>query len=226
MTKNFMPDVFISKNSPAAKTANTPPDTPNTNVYTTTDSEGHLHLLSSFCSNPLGVAFRDQEPDEKVLLFLRRHFITNFSWILTTIILFLLPFILIVLNVQFSIVDLSILPMNLKTAITLFYYLTVFSYGFTNFVTWYFNISLVTTERVVDIDYSDIVYKNIAATKLDLVQDASFVQIGVFAGIFNYGDVLVQTAGTLDNFDFFKVPHPDKVVNIIEGLIGQKNHDV
>ena len=25
---------------------------------------------------------------------------------------------------------------------------------------------------------------------------------------------------------FFKVPHPDKVVNIIEGLIGQKNHDV
>ncbi len=215
-----MPDIFVAKKPLVDKTITIP--AANIDIPPATDFAKHLHALSSFCQNPIGVSFQDQEPDEKVLLFLRRHFITNFSWIITTIIFLLVPLLLNIINIQFSIIDLSSLPADLKTAILLFYYLAVFSYGFANFIAWYFNISLVTTKRVVDIDYSDIVYKNISATKLDLVQDVSYVQIGVFSSIFDYGDVLVQTAGTLDNFDFFMVPHPGKVVEIIEDLIGRK----
>ncbi|MCL5010240.1 MAG: hypothetical protein M1289_01415 [Patescibacteria group bacterium] len=206
-----MPDIFTSKNSPLPDNQPIPSDGPKS-----------IRALSSFCPKVTSEILKYQETDEKVLLFLRKHLVTNLPWAAGTIILLLIPFLLTTVNKGFSVIDPSSLSLQLKIIIAVLYYLIVFAYAFANFVTWYFNISLVTTERVVDIDYSDMVYKNISATKLTLVQDVSFTQIGFFASLFDYGDVLVQTAGTLDNFDFFKVPHPDKVVKIIEGLIGKE----
>lgn len=92
---------------------------------------------------------------------------------------------------------------------------------FMSFITWFFNTSLITTERVVDIDFSEVVYKNIAETKMDLVQDVSYTQSSVIRTLFNYGDVLVQTAGTIDNFDLQAVPNPDRAVEIVEEQIGK-----
>jgi hypothetical protein len=90
-----------------------------------------------------------------------------------------------------------------------------------SFITWYFNVSLVTSIRVMDVVFSNLVYKNVSATKIDLVQDVNYSQIGVFRTFFDYGDVMVQTAGTLDNFVFEAVPQPENVVHIIEDLIGK-----
>ena len=104
-----------------------------------------------------------------------------------------------------------------------FYYLIVATYWFINFISWYFNISLVTDKRVIDIDFSNLVYKDVAATKINLVQDVSFAQIGAIRTFFDYGDVLVQTAGTLDNFTFESAPQPENIVHIVEDLIGKRN---
>ena len=76
--------------------------------------------------------------------------------------------------------------------------------------------------QVVDIDFSDVIYKNLASTTLDLVQDVNYTQSGVFRTFFHYGDVDVQTAGEAPHFDFDAVPQPDKVAHIIGGLIGKK----
>jgi hypothetical protein len=40
----------------------------------------------------------------------------------------------------------------------------------------------------------------------------------VLAGVFDYGNVTIQTAGELPNFDFTNVPHPQLVVNKIKEL--------
>src|SRR6185312_13838888 len=95
------------------------------------------------------------------------------------------------------------------------------SYMFVSFITWYFNISLITNKRILDIDFQDLVYKNIAETKMDLIQDVSETETGVLRTVFNFGDVLVQTAGTLENFNLEAVPHPDRAVEIVETLIGK-----
>lgn len=78
----------------------------------------------------------------------------------------------------------------------------------------------MTSERVVDIDFSQLVFESVAATKLTQVEDVSYHQVGVVRSIFDYGDVSVQTAGTATNFLFSGIPHPEKVVNIINDLIG------
>lgn len=183
------------------------------------------HVFSSFCQNPQNIHFQNQEEDEEILLFLRRHFITNLPWIFSVIFLFFLP---MISGFIFSSMHLMPAFMSAKmiTFLTFFYYLCVFSYALVSFFTWFFNISLITGKRVIDIDFSELVYKNVSATKLDLVQDASFSEIGVIRSVFDYGDVLIQTAGSLDNFDLLAVPHPEKVIQIVENLIGKDNHAI
>ena len=120
----------------------------------------------------------------------------------------------------------AIMPQNYMLVITLFYYLLVTTFLFINFITWYFNLNIVTEKRLLDIEFQSVVYKNVAATKLTLVQDVSYSQIGVIRTIFNYGNVLVQTAGTIDNFIFEAVPRPEDAVHVIENLIGKRNEQL
>lgn len=180
---------------------------------------GRLHLFAAFCENPINVTYETQEPDEHVLLFLRKSQWVNFPWIFTTGVLAVLPFFLPFFRGFFG----SFIPsFQLLLILVLAYYIFVILYAFVNFVTWYYNAALITDKRIVDIDFHQIVLKDVAETKLALVQDVSYKQDGVFPNIFGYGFVLIQTAGTLDNFEFYNLPRPARVVEVVEGLIGGK----
>jgi hypothetical protein len=181
---------------------------------------GNMHIFSAFCENPDRVTFQTQEENEKILLFMRKSFITNIPWIITSIIFALAP-LLALPFLHFFGSQLSFLPGTYIFVIILFYYLVVITIAFINFITWFFNISIVTQDRIIDIEFSELVYKNIAETKLDLVQDVSYLQIGVIRALFDYGDMLVQTAGTVDNFDIHAIPKPERAVQVVESLIGK-----
>jgi len=183
------------------------------------EDEKHSHSLSSFCRNPKGFSFRDQDEDEKILLFLRKHFITNFTWIFITIILITIPpFLLFIPFLRETF--LSSVPFNFLVVSVIFYYLIVFSFAFVSFATWFYNISIVTNKRIVDVDFSDLIYHDVAVTKLRLVEDTNYTKIGFLHSLFNYGNVFVQTAGEQAHFDFLAIPKPEDAVNIIEDLIG------
>ncbi len=213
-----MPDLFVSQNNKDESAAPEP-----VTSDPTPKIQHHPHMFSSYCENPNYLSFQSQESDEKILLFLRRHFITNLPWIFITFLLLFAPFALNFIIVQTN-TPISFLPIRFVTFLLLFYYLLVLTYALVSYFTWFFNISLITQKRVIDIDFSELVYKNVAATKLDLIQDASYSQIGVIRSIFDYGDVMVQTAGALDNFDFKAVPKPEKVIQIVESLIGRSQN--
>lgn len=181
------------------------------------DDPGHIGFFSAFCENPQNVSFDTQEPDEHILLFLRKSFWLNFPWIVMTFILLILPSIVYLLRGNL----IGFLPPFRAIVLGLmFYYILIAIYAFINFITWYYNAALITDKRVVDIDFHQLVFKNIAETKLSLVQDVSYNQIGVLPNILGYGYVLIQTAGTLDNFEFYGLPQPARVVEIVEDLIG------
>jgi hypothetical protein len=202
-----MPDVFVSKKTSQLK---------NSLLSTKGNPMG---FLNAFIEYPLGVRFANQEADEQIVLFLRRHFITNVPWITITLLLLIAPFILIpiatfVIELPFT------LPANLTVLLLLFYYLIVFGYAFINFLHWFYNIGIVTQKNIIDIDYSEIVNVHVAATKVTQLEDVSYKQSGFFKTLFNYGDVFLQTAGNLPNFEFLRVPNPGKAVDIIHDLIG------
>ena len=63
-----------------------------------------------------------------------------------------------------------------------------------------------------------LLYKEFSEARIDKIQDLTYRSGGVFAAFFNFGDVHVQTAGELPNFEFDSVPSPERVVETIAEL--------
>lgn len=223
-----MPDIFIAEPKVETAPVNKGPliDDGDSNEplpsVENLSPQNPVHLFSAFRKDPDGIDFQDKENDEKIILFIRSSFITNIRWIFFGSLLIILPLFLPFLLKAFP-NPLPFLPGRFYFFISAFYYLVVATYWYINFISWYFNISLVTNKRVISIEFSNLVYKDVAATKINLVQDVSFAQIGAIRTFFDYGDVLVQTAGTLDNFTFESSPQPENIVHIAEDLIGKRN---
>lgn len=223
-----MPDLFIPKEekiTPAPQP--TPPPVAEPTRPITHLSTSRVLPFSTYTEKPTNISFTTQESDEEILLFMRPHFITNITWILTTLVLFLIPPVVITLFGLASNLfpfSLSDIPTNYLLVFLLFYYLISFTFMFSHYLTWFYNIGIVTQKRIIDIDYRDIIYHNVAMTKLNLVEDVNYTQGGFAASLFNFGDIFVQTAGETKHFDFYSVPKPARTTSIIEDHIGGRRH--
>lgn len=176
---------------------------------------GGMKPLTAFALSPGNVRFETQEEAEVVELFLRQHPVVNVLWILATIILILAP--MTVLPILLKLLPFT-LPARYILIGGLFWYLATFGYAFGNFLYWYFNIYIVTNERLVDIDFLYLLYKRFSEAELNKIQDISFTSGGILAAIFDFGNVNIETAGEQPNLIFEKIPHPEKVVETIRSL--------
>lgn len=182
----------------------------------------HEHIpmkpLSSYALHPNNIRFETQDAEEVVELFLRQHPIVNLPWIFVAIILIIAPIFLFPFISAFLPFSLSV-PLSYALVGTGFWYLAVFGFILVSFIQWYFNIYILTNERIVDIDFLYLLYKHIGVAELDKIEDISFNSTGFIATIFNYGTVLVQTAGESQVIEFELVPQPDKVVEAIRSVM-------
>lgn len=227
MPEIFAPQPEKQKNAPTNSTGKTIVKNQTegkqaTHAIHTPNVSHHSHPFAAYCDHPDGVWFQNMDPDEHLLLFLRKHPITNFPWLFFSFTLLLVPILIAVLFTGsgdiFSI-SFSYIPQRFITVLFFFYYLIVMGYMVVGFITWFYNVSIVTKKHVVDIDFSDVVYRNVATTTIDRVQDAELIQTGVIRSFFNYGDVYVRTEGIHKNFDFLAVPKPAQVVNVLQELL-------
>lgn len=223
-----MPDIYVSdsnkeKKAPiSAERKETSADMRNSIEGSPSNSPSHkVGLLTTFVENPGSIIFSNLDDNEKILLFLRRHFITNAPWILKAMIAFILPFIVLSL---LGFVNFDPIPPQYLFIFSSFYYLVLSGYLFVHFLSWLYNVTLITDQRVVDIDFSNLVVESGGATKLSQIEDVSYEQVGVLSSIFDNGNVTVQTAGAASNFLFAGVPHPERVVHLINNLIGKQKH--
>lgn len=172
--------------------------------------------LTAFAVNPTGVRFETQESEEQVVLFLRQHFIVNIPWIvLTGILLFIPPVLFPIMIGGFPLM----LPVPYLLIGSLSWYLATVGFALVSFLHWFFNIYIVTNERVIDIDFQYLLFKRFSQAELERIQDISYTAGGIFATVFHYGNVYVQTAGEVPNLEFLAVPRPDKVVEKIRNLM-------
>jgi uncharacterized membrane protein YdbT with pleckstrin-like domain len=176
------------------------------------------HALSSFIVRPQNIHFETQTEQEEVILLLRQHFSTNFGWIAVTAILALLPLFFIPMFLRSALIPVNV-PSSYFVLIPLIWYLGVFGFALMRFLYWYFNIYMITNERVIDVDWYSLLYKQMSETKLDRIQDVTFKQHGFLDLFFNYGDIYIQTAGTAQNFEFIAVPNPNEVVQHMNQLV-------
>jgi hypothetical protein len=211
-----MPDIFISDIKEGKNEADSTPEASVSKPkpkYKLEKTTGHSHNpLAAFAFWPENVDFEAKDNEEEVVLLLRRHPLTNLGWILISIIMVLAPGVLS----RFPILD--FLPDNYRFIAVLGWYLIVTAYVLQNILSWLFNVQIVTDERIVEIDFSNMIYKQVTDANIDKIQDVTYKMGGVARTIFNYGDVLVQTAGEVPNIDFEAVPNPARVAKILQDL--------
>ena len=163
-------------------------------------------------TGPAGVRFENQEEEEKIILLLRRHWVTNVSWILLVVVLIFAPLILPYFPL------LTFLPWRYQSMAIILWYLLVTAFIFEKFLSWYFNVYIVTDQRIIDYDFYNLLYKDTTEADIEKIQDVSAKMRGVAQVIFNFGDILIETAGAIPNLEFEQVPNPTSVAKIIHEL--------
>lgn len=79
------------------------------------------------------------------------------------------------------------------------------------------NVILVTSEKLAQVLYKSIFNRKISQLSIGDVQDVTVNQVGVTARLFNYGTIVIETAGEQDNYDFTYVPDPYQKSKLIVG---------
>lgn len=164
--------------------------------------------------------FPGQKPDEKIHLFLRRHWLSFLPAMLSTFVMLLIPIFIFIGFKSFGILLGEF--KNLAILGTSCYLLFVLAFFTASFIDYYLDISIVTDHRIIDIDQRGLFNRAVSEQSLIRVQDATAKKRGILQTFFRYGDVFIQTAGEAPNFEFECVPKPYEAAQKIMGL----HHDV
>jgi hypothetical protein len=87
------------------------------------------------------------------------------------------------------------------------------------YFTWYrYNndIWVITNQRLIDSTRNHWFHHRMASADLDDVEDMSIHKEGLFATMFKYGDVNVQTAGAQSKFVLSGIPRTTEVMTLVD----------
>lgn len=77
------------------------------------------------------------------------------------------------------------------------------------------NVVYVTNEKIAQVLYITLFNRKISQLNIGDVQDVTVTQKGIFAHMFNFGTLVIETAGEQQNYTFTFVPHPHSAAKII-----------
>jgi membrane protein YdbS with pleckstrin-like domain len=160
------------------------------------------------------------DPDEKVILEVRKHWIVFIGNIISFIFFTCLPFIVYTVISVLNIPLLNfLLHGELRFILLVFYILWLLGSWVTFFIQWtnyYLDVWYVTEKRIIDIDQKQLFHREVSNLRFDHIQDVTLEVRGIIATFLDFGDIRVQTAAE-DSQDFFLkyVAHPEEVKRII-----------
>lgn len=177
------------------------------------DLPAHSHnSLSAFSYYPKGVNFVNEDPEEEIILLLRKHPVTNIKWISIALAMILAPAFFTVMPIY------ELLPIRFQIITVVVWYMITIAYIFEEFLSWFFHVNIVTDERIVEVDFHNLIYRELSEANLDQIQDVTVQVGGAFQTSLNYGNVQIQTAAEIPEIEFESVPNPDVIAKVLRDL--------
>ncbi len=186
-----------------------------------TEAEAYTNHWHSYMVKPVDLEYESQLDGEKILLFLRQHPIVNVSWIFLTTVMFLAPFVLTPFFPPFQ-----LLPLNYQFILFLFWTLFIFGFVVEHILMYLFNSFIVTNQRIIDIDFYSLIYKTVSYAQLEKIEDVDTQVGGVLFSLIDAGNMEVQTAAEVPQFEIDLIPHPAKVAKLINELMMKSGHNI
>lgn len=79
------------------------------------------------------------------------------------------------------------------------------------------NVIFVTSDKLAQVLYTSLFSRKISQLSIGDIQDVTVTQKGIFAHIFNYGTLVIETAGEQQNYTFNYVPDPYQSARLVVG---------
>ncbi len=167
--------------------------------------------------------FPSERPDESVYVFARPYYLSFLPWLT-------LGGALIVVGVVFVILALTSFPelitnplgYDIFIVLTSAYFLMLLPFLTVAFIDFYYDLHIVTDHRLVDINQKSLFVREVNELALEEVQDVSSQNTGILRSLFDFGDIVIETAGAERNkFVFNDVFHPREIASIILDLADQ-----
>ncbi len=156
--------------------------------------------------------FIKQKSYEHVIYVLRHHWITFVPTIFMFLVLLSVPFLLRLLfhSLFPTLFNGPILHPLTILAVSI-YYLSIYLFFFAQFIEFYLDLTIVSNDRVIDVEQRGLFSRTISELDLFRIQDVTSDIHGVFPTLLNYGDVTIKTASTNVNLIAHAIPHPNKI---------------
>ena len=160
--------------------------------------------------NYISAILGNEYNDEPVLIFAHRHWASLLSQITMAIILILLP--LIFLAIYGNTVTLNSISNQMLMSVGIsIYFLTITMYIFVEWITYYSNLLIVTGKTLIDVNQKTLFIRQISHLHLRQIEDIYSEIKGFLPTIFNYGAVIIQTAGANEYATIVNLPDPQKI---------------
>ncbi|QQR93805.1 hypothetical protein IPJ91_01450 [bacterium] len=179
----------------------------------------------STCENPK-VDFESQNRDEQVYILSRAAFVTNLGWIIGSILELMFLAIIVFILTKLKIPYLGVVPIPYIIIIIILGFSLILDNIVTHWIRWFYNLYIVTNERIVDYDFTPGGTFRIAEAGLLNIEDVSQTQSGFLSNLFNYGNLRIQTASEKSFFLMERIANPsylrDKILDLKDAV--QKDH--
>lgn len=168
--------------------------------------------------------FQGQHENEQILRVIHRHW---FNILANLFIVIVLSFILIGSLLFIPLFFPAYATMG-NWRILLFIentlFIFVWLYGFLVWIDYYFDVWIVTNERIVNIEQKGLFTRRISELRFSRVQDVTSSVEGLIPTMLNFGDVFVQTAAEEERFVFRQVADPfavkDEIMRLSRAAVG------
>lgn len=148
----------------------------------------------------------------EIVIFVRRHWASFLGQFILSSVMLVIPTIILVLIYFLAKGIFHGLTLNFLVLFFSIYYLIAITFAFISWLSFYYDIYIVTRSEIVDIVQEGFFGRKISQLSLLRVQDVSSTIRGILPTLFAYGDVLVETAGEqTDNFLLKAIPNPQEV---------------
>lgn len=178
-------------------------------------------LFSHAYSYPSGIELDGQESKEKIILIFRSHQITILPKLLTSVLLVLVAF-LVYPFLAFATVKVT----GVIFAFSLLCILVAITNIIFAVISWFYHLNIITTERIVDVDFLGINSYRVSEARIEKIEDVSISNEGIWGAMFNYGCIKIQTAGTQNLFEFTRVRDPGVIQDILRDLMELKEQGI
>lgn len=161
------------------------------------------------------------ENEKDIVIYVHRHWAAFLGQFFLSFFLLVIPIVILILIYIFNKNYLQGLAMNAIVLIFSVYYLIAITFAFISWVSFYYNVYIVTKDEIIEITQEGFFGRKIAQLSLLRVQDVTSHIKGLLPTFFAYGDVLVETAGEQsENFLLKDIPNPQEVSTQIMNLHG------